>query len=324
MKLSKLKILITGGAGFIGSHLSDVLLELKNEVRVLDNFDSFYDPEEKKRNINHNLKNHNYKIIQGDLLHYPTLKNAMNGVDLVIHEAAQAGVRYCIKYPDKAHSTNVTGTFYVLKAAKELGIKKVIYPSSSSVFGIPKYLPFDEEHPTNPTSPYAASKLAAEKYCQVFHEVYGLNVVTLRYFSVYGPRMRPDLAIREFTKRILEGENPLMIFGGNQSRDWTFISDIVNATLLAAEMEESGGEVFNIGYGGRTKLRELLKLIIEILGKEGKVTIGQKDIYKGDFPHTYADISKAQKILGYKPQIPLKKGLTKFINWYKEIVMYSR
>jgi len=322
MKLHGLKILITGGAGFIGSHLTDMLLKMGNEVRILDNFDSFYDPEEKKRNISHNLKNNNFKLIQGDLLNYSVLKNAMHGADLVIHAAAQAGVRYCIQKPEKAHRTNVTGTLYVLKAAKEMGVNKVVYASSSSVYGIPKYLPFDEEHPTNPTSPYAASKLAAEKYCKVFHEVYELNVVILRYFSVYGPRMRPDLAIREFTDRILAGEQPLMIYGnGNQSRDWTYISDVAKTTLLAAENEEVAGEVFNIGYGRRTTVNELLKLIIKTLGKEGEITIGHREGYRGDFPHTHADISKARKLLGYKPRIRLKRGLSEFLDWYTRFFM---
>lgn len=316
MDLRGFKILVTGGAGFIGSHVVDRLLEMGNEVIVYDNLDPFYDPTEKERNIASHIRDGNFKFVNADILNYKVLKAVMRDVDLVIHEAAQPGVRYSIQNPEKAHYVNATGTLCLLKAAKELNVKKIVYASSSSVYGVPKCLPLDEGHPTNPNSPYAASKLAAEKYCEVFHEVYGLNVVILRYFSVYGPRMRPDLAIRAFTERIIREEPPIIYGDGSQSRDWTYIDDDVEATLLAAANDDTAGDVFNIGCGTRMTINELVMLIAKLLGKEGEVKPLYKDAYRGDFPHTQADASKAKRMLGWSPKVSVVKGLQKFMNWY--------
>jgi len=315
MELKELRILITGGAGFVGSHIADRLLEMNNKVMVYDNFDPFYSG--KEQNISHNLKNKSFKLLGADILDYDTLKVALKNVDVVFHEAAQPGVRFSIKNPAKSHQVNTTGTINVLLAAKETGVKKVIFASSSSVYGIPNSLPISEKHPTNPTSPYAVSKLAAEKYCKVFQEVYGLNIVSLRYFSVYGPRGRPDQVIYSFVSNVLKGEPPVIYGDGTQTRDFTYISDVVDATILAARVDGIAGEVFNIGAGSQISIKGLANTIIKLARKDGIITPIFKESYAGDFPHTFANIQKAEKLLGYKPKAQLKEGLQAFIEWYK-------
>jgi len=312
--MRKLKVLVTGGAGFIGSHLVDKLLKGRNRVIVYDNFDPFYTG--KEQNIEHHLGNSNFTLLKADILDYETLSSAMHNVDVVFHEAAQPGIQYSIKNPKKVHEANVTGTLNVLRAALANKVKKVIHASSSSVYGFPKYLPFDEKHPTNPNSPYAASKLAAEKYCLVYHEVYGLNVVVLRYFSVYGPRQRPDQVIRIFVTNTLE-DKPITIYGdGKQTRDFTYIDDVVNAITRAAEVK-ANGIVVNIGSGKRVSINKLFKTITKLVDKEE-----MKPLYKesntGDFPHTLADITLANKILQYRPTVDLEKGIRNFIDWYQK------
>ncbi len=313
------RIFITGGAGFIGSHLADRLLEQGYQVVVYDNFSDFYSPSEKRANVSKRLKNPRYHLVEGDILDYELLTSAMKGADVVVHQAAQPGVRFSIKNPEKTHEVNVTGTLMVLKAAEKNEVKKVVFASSSSVYGVPKYLPLDEEHPTNPTSPYAASKLAAEKYCQVFQTIHGLNIVVLRYFSVYGPRMRPDLSLRSFVERVLSGQPPIIYGDGNQSRDWTYIDDAISATVAAIEREEAVGEVFNIGCGNRTTVNQAAHMIISLLGKEGEISPIHEPAYKGDFPHTQANIAKARKILGYMPSVSLEEGVKRLIEWCKTV-----
>jgi len=315
MELDGVRVLITGGAGFIGSHVADLLLKRGNDVVVYDNFSPFYSG--KERNIAHNLGRKNYRLVKADILDYKALTEAMDGVDVVFHQAAQPGVRYSIKHPLKSHEINATGTLNVLLAAKESNVSKVVFASSSSVYGIPKRLPMSEEDQTNPNSPYAASKLAAEKYCRVFHEVYGLNVVMLRYFSVYGPRGRPDQVVRAFVDRISRGLPPIIFGDGEQTRDFTYVSDVVEANILAAENEEASGEIFNIGFGGRAGIRELAEMIINLMGKAGEISPIHEKPYAGDFPHTCADTEKASRILGYTPRVELKEGLKRFISWYQ-------
>jgi UDP-glucose 4-epimerase len=196
-------------------------------------------------------------------------------------------------------------------------VKTVINVSSSSVFGEPQYLPIDESHPTNPTSPYGVSKLAAEQYCTVFSRVYGLNTISLRYFSVYGPRGRPDQVIHRFTKNLLAGEPPLIQGDGFQTRDFTFVSDIVDATLAAGESENLGGEVFNLGYGERTSISELANKLITIMGLEGKVKPQYVAEGKGDFPHTQANNQKARRLLNWKPKVSIDEGLRLFVDWFR-------
>lgn len=308
--------MVTGGAGFIGSHLVDKLLGSNNTVIVYDVFDNFYAG--KDQNIRHNLKNRRYKLVRDDILNFETLLSIMKNVDVVFHDAAQCGVRYCIENPKKGHNVNVTGTLNVLIAAKKANVKKVVYASSSGIFGLPYYMPMDEKHPTNPNSPYGVSKLAAEKYCIAFNEVYGLDVVSLRYFSVYGPRGRPDQVIHAFTSAIVQNKPPVIFGDGMQTRDFTFVNDVVEATVLAAECNEVAGEVFNIGYGKENSIKEVYNMIAGILGSKDETQVEYRKTYKGEFPRTLADNTKARDILGWKPKIKLGQGLKIFVDWFIE------
>jgi UDP-glucose 4-epimerase len=301
------KILVTGGAGFIGSNVIDRLIQ-ENEVVCLDNFDPYYNTTIKEQNIRHNIDNKNFKLVKGDLRDSKHLNDLLEDVDYVIHEAAQAGVRPSVKDPKKTLEVNVIGSLNLLNAALDSNVKKIVNASSSSVYGKVEYLPYDEEHPTNPISPYGASKLAVEHYCSVFKELHGLDTVSLRYFTVYGPRMRPDLAIHIFTRKALKGE-PFEIFGdGSKTRDFTYIDDTVDATLLALERGEG---VYNVGGGNRITVEELARKIIELTGSKSKV-IHTKSI-KGDVDHTLADSSKAQRELGWVPKVSIDEGLKRFL-----------
>jgi UDP-glucose 4-epimerase len=313
MQLSDLRILITGGGGFIGSHLADKLLQVGNEVICYDNFDSYY--LNKKKNIEHNLKNPNYKLVKADILNYNLLKIAMKEVDIVFHLAAQPGVRFSIENPQKTVRANILGTVNVLKASLEQKVKKVIFASSSSVYGKPERLPLDEKHPTNPISPYGLSKLCSEKFCQLYHESYKENIVILRYFTVYGPRQRPDMAIHEFVKLLVQGKPPKIFGDGFQSRDFTYIDDAVRGTLLAAENDDAVGEVFNIGGGSKITVNELVELLTRLLRKEQVEPIHIKPKL-GDVTHTHASIEKAKSMLGYQPKTSLPEGLKIFVKWY--------
>lgn len=313
MKLSGLRILITGGAGFIGSHLADKLLQLGNEVICYDNFDSFY--LNKEKNIEHNLKNPKYKLIKADILDYNLLKIAMQKVDITFHLAAQPGVRFSIENPEKTVRVNILGTVNVLKAALEQNVTKVIFASSSSVYGEPKHLPLDEKHPTNPISPYGLSKLCSEKYCQLYHKLYRENIVILRYFSVYGPRQRPDMAIHKFVNLLVQSKHPEIYGDGFQSRDFTYIDDVVQGTILAAEKDTAIGEVFNIGNGSTITVNDLVELLIKLLQKE-QVKPTRTKPKLGDVTHTYASVEKAKFTLGYQPKTLLPDGVKRFAEWY--------
>jgi len=308
-----MKILVTGGAGFIGVHVVDRLLADGHEVICFDNFDPYYSPEIKRANVAEALHSKNFRLIEGDIRDGELIKRILSeeSIDYIIHEAAQAGVRASVRDPRKVHEVNTTGTLNILEAAINSDVKKIVNASSSSVYGKVKYLPFDEEHPKNPVSPYGASKLAAEHYCRVFSELYGLKITSLRYFTVYGPRMRPDLAISIFTRKALNNE-PIEIFGeGTKTRDFTYIDDAVNATLLAIK---KGSDTYNIGGGTRISINELAKKIIEITGSKSKIIYSQN--VKGDAEHTLADVGKAEKELGWKPKISIDDGLRKFIGWF--------
>ncbi len=305
-------ILVTGGAGFIGSHIIGTLLD-RHEVICLDNFDAYYNVEFKKKNIEPFLTNENFKLVEGSILDKKLLGELTEGVEYIFHNAAQPGVRASVNDPMKPHEINTTGTLNVLKASLDSGVKKVINASSSSVYGEVMYLPFNEKHPTRPVSPYGVSKLAAEHYCRVFQEVYGLSTVSLRYFTVFGPHMRPDLAISIFIRKALKNE-PIEIFGdGEKTRDFTYVQNIVEANLLA--MNKGKGE-YNIGSGKRISVNDLARKILSLTGSSSEIIY--RDSVQGDAMHTWADIGKAKKELGYMPKIDLDKGLEKFLEWYKE------
>lgn len=310
--MKKTSVLITGGAGFIGSHLADRLLEENYRVIVYDNFDSFYSG--KISNIEHNRNNPNYSLIKEDILNHAALSSKLQGIDIVFHLAAQAGVRYCIENPVKAHNVNVTGTINVLMAARENKVKKIVYASSSGIFGQLKYVPIDENHPTNPNSPYSATKLAAEKYCLAFHEVYDMDITCLRYFSVYGPRGRPDQVIYKFAHALIDQKQPIIYGNGQQTRDFTYVDDIVDATIRAATVKESTGEVFNIGYGREITIQDVLGTVSKTL-HTAEIKPTYLKTYRGEFPRTYADNRKAAKLLSWKPKTPFEDGVNQYIQW---------
>jgi len=307
-----MKFLVTGGAGFIGSWLCERLVEM-GEVVCLDNFDPYYSPQAKRKNIEPLIEHPDFELVGGSILDRELLDRVFADVDYVFHNAAQAGVRVSVENPGKTHEVNATGTLNVLKAANDCGVRKVINASSSSVYGKVSYLPFDEEHPNVPVSPYGASKLVAEHYCRVFSELHDLETVSLRYFSVFGPRLRPDLAINIFTGKALNNE-PIEIFGdGEKTRDFTFIDNIIDANLRAMER---GSGVYNIGGGERVSINGLAERIVEIVGSESGIFYSES--VKGDAEHTWSDVSKARRELGYKPEVGLDEGLERYVEWYEE------
>ena len=310
-----MKVLVTGGAGFIGSHIVERLLKAEHEVVVVDNLDPYYDVKVKETNVEIFKNNPNYTFVNGDIFDKKLMKELIGNVDAIFHLAAQAGVRASIANPRKTFEINTIGTFNLLEICLDGDIKKFVNSSSSSVYGKVKYLPFDEEHPTNPISPYGVSKLAAEHYCRVFYEVYGLNTVNLRYFTVYGPRMRPDLAISIFTRNALRNE-PIEIFGdGTYTRDFTYIDNIVDLNIKVLKNNSVNGETFNVGTGEQITVSGLAKKIIELTGSSSKVIFSNRE--EGDMEHTLANVGKAKRLLGYEPKYDLDEGLRLFIGWVK-------
>lgn len=306
-----MKILITGGAGFIGSHLIGFFLQNTDyDIICVDNFNNFYAPRIKKANIEPFLSNHRFTLLKGDIRDANLLKNALTDVEFVFHEAAQAGVRISVYDPKNTHDINASGSLNLLQVAIDSDIKKFINASSSSVYGRIKYLPLDEKHPTCPISPYGVSKLMVEHYCRVFSDLYGLETCSLRYFTVYGPRMRPDLAIHIFTQKALNNE-PITIFGnGKKTRDFTYIDDIIRANVFAME---HGKNEYNIGGGHYISIQSLAEEIIRINASSS--IIQYEKPFKGDADHTYANITKAKQELGWYPQVPIEDGLKRYAAW---------
>lgn len=310
------KIVVTGGAGFIGSHIAESCANDGYEVVIIDNLDGYYSLKLKKKNIDYILNGGNATFIRGDITDLDFLRKVIDkDVEYVFHEAAQAGVRISVENPFKPNNVNVLGTLNVLQASLDTDVERVINASSSSVYGKVEYLPFDERHPTQPVSPYGVSKLAAEHYCRVFYEVYGLPIVSLRYFTVYGPRMRPDLAISVFTGKMLKNE-PITIFGdGEQTRDFTYIEDIVDANMKILNTSNADGKVMNIGSGNRISVNDLAKNLRVAIGSSSKINYAGAQ--RGDARHTFADVSLAKKLIGYEPNVSIEEGLKRFVEWYK-------
>lgn len=304
--------LVTGGAGFIGSHLVDGLLKEGHKVMVIDNFDDYYS--RKLQNLMPHKNNDAFELIEGSILNLDLLRKAMRDVDVVFHEAAQAGVRFSVQNPIKVHETNCIGTLNVLIAARDVGVKKVINASSSSVYGDAKELPLKEDMNPEPISPYGVSKLIAEHYCRLFYKLYALRTVSLRYFTVFGERQRPDMAIRIFVDALLENKRPRVFGDGNQTRDFTYVRDIVEANILCMKSSRADGEVLNIGRGESITVNALLELIAELMNKNLNPVYEDRQV--GDVEHTLADITKAKELLGWKPKVSLKEGLRRFIEWY--------
>jgi len=312
MELDGKNALVTGGAGFIGSTLAEQLLRMGCKVTAFDNFDDFYSG--KESNILAAQVNPRYKLLRGTILDETGVDSAVRGVDIVFHLAAQPGVRYCLERPEKAHAVNVTGTFNLLQAARRHNVSKFVYASSSSVYGDPVKIPMEEEHPLRPGSPYAASKLAAEKYCLAFARSYEMKVVCLRYFSVYGPRGRPDQVITAFTEGASRGVPPTIYGDGTNARDFTYVSDVVDATVLSAMSDEADGETMNIGYGKDVKIGAVAEAVIRHFGSTSKIRYMQG--YAGDFSRTICSNRKAQHLLGWRPLVGLDEGLRRYFEWF--------
>jgi UDP-glucuronate 4-epimerase len=311
-----MRILVTGGAGFIGSHLVEKLLATGHEVSILDDFNDFYDPQIKRANI---------AAIAGDVsIHRVDLRDSA-GVNLlfhrekfdaILHLAARAGVRPSISQPQLYYDTNVSGTLHLLEAARHVGIERFVFASSSSVYGLCKEVPFSEDfNLTQTISPYAATKVAAEFLCSTYSHLYQMRIVALRFFTVYGARQRPDLAIYQFTRKIDAGQ-PIDQFGdGTTRRDYTYIDDIIQGVTAALDYHGPLYDLFNLGESETIQLKELIAAIENALGKKAK--INQLPEQAGDVPLTCADISKARKLLGYHPTTKLSEGLPKFVEWFR-------
>lgn len=313
-----MRILVTGGAGFIGSHLVERLLERGDEVICLDDFNPFYDPKIKWDNLANCLNHPCSKIVEGDIRDKVLLDRLFRDgeFDGVVHLAARAGVRASIQQPLLYEEVNVRGTLNLLEASRRFGVGKFVFASSSSVYGQNAEIPFREEDSVDrPISPYAATKIAAELECFTIHHLYGLPVVCLRLFTVYGPRQRPDMAIRKFTRMIAQGE-PIPMFGdGSSKRDYTYISDIIDGIVRAMACDGKF-DIFNLGESRTVELRYLIALIEENLGC--KARIERLPEQPGDVPITFADVSKAQSMLGYDPQVRIEEGVRRFVKWWRE------
>lgn len=313
-----MKILVTGGAGFIGSSLTDRLINNNIKIFCLDNFNDFYDPAVKENNIRQHLESKNFSLIKGDILDKKLLDEvfAHTNFDMIIHLAAMAGVRPSIENPLLYEKVNIEGTLNILECMKKFKIKKMLFASSSSVYGGNKKVPFSEaDNVDQPVSPYAATKKACELLCYNYHHLYDFDIFCLRFFTVYGPRQRPEMAIHKFTRQLYSGQN-ITIFGdGSSSRDYTYIDDIVAGLINCIDRLKSY-EIINLGNSSPIKLMDLVELILSISGKKTEIVIEKPK--PGDVFTTYADIEKAKKIIDFKPQTSIEEGLKKFIKWYEK------
>ncbi|HLZ54628.1 MAG TPA: SDR family NAD(P)-dependent oxidoreductase [Verrucomicrobiae bacterium] len=314
-----MNVLVTGGAGFIGSHVCERLLGDGHAVWALDDLNSFYSPAIKEKNLKEiSSLGKPFTFLSKNLSDIRALEKLFSEVrfDQVIHLAARAGVRPSLDEPEFFQQVNVEGTVNVLEAARRHGVKKALLASSSSVYGVNTKVPFAESDPVfSVISPYAASKLACEALGHVYHYVYRMDVVMLRFFTVYGPRQRPDLAIHKFAKLIHTGK-PIPVYGdGSTERDYTYISDIVDG-VIACTQKKFGYEIFNLGGSQTVKLSRLIELLEAALGK--KAIIDRQPAQPGDVPRTYADISKAQRLIDYRPRVKIEEGIPKFVDWFRQ------
>ncbi len=311
-------LLITGGAGFIGSHLVDRLLASDVErITVVDDFNDFYNPSIKHDNIREHLKDPRYSINEIDIRNRPALEQVFSSnFDCVVHLAARAGVRPSLSEPQLYTETNINGTVNLLELARQHNIKQFVFGSSSSVYGINAKVPFSEDDPIRqPISPYAATKGAGELLCHTYSHLYGLRCVCLRFFTVYGPRQRPDLAIHKFAKLISQ-HKPIPVFGdGTTRRDYTYIDDIIDGVTAAIDYDKSDYEVINLGESRTVELRELISLLEKEL--DTHAIIERQPPQPGDVPQTFADVSKARALLNYQPKTQIEEGLHRFVEWFR-------
>jgi UDP-glucuronate 4-epimerase len=317
--VNKRTILVTGGVGFIGSHLVDKLLNENFRVVVVDNFNDFYAPQIKRENIAAHSANADFRLVEADISRRDELNEvfAEERFNVIVHLAARAGVRPSLENPVGYVESNITGTVNLLELAKDFGVKQFVFGSSSSVYGINSKIPFSEtDEIFQPISPYAATKAAGELLCHTYSYLYEIRTVCLRFFTVYGARQRPDLAIHKFAKSISEGK-AIPVFGdGTTRRDYTYIDDIISGVRAAMDYTASRHEIFNLGESHTVELRELIALLEKSLGKEA--VIDRQPLQPGDVPQTYADISKAKKLLNYQPQTQIEEGISNFVEWFKE------
>ncbi|HVF47594.1 MAG TPA: GDP-mannose 4,6-dehydratase [Pyrinomonadaceae bacterium] len=318
--MSRKKILVTGGAGFIGSHLVDRLLaENWWRVTVVDDLNDFYSPKLKRANIKDHLDDPDYDLIEADIRDAEKMAGivAAGRFDCIVHLAARAGVRPSLAEPKLYVETNVDGTVNLLEAAREHGVPQFVFGSSSSVYGINAKVPFAENDRIHqPISPYAATKAAGELLCHTYSHLYGIRCICLRFFTVYGARQRPDLAIHKFSKLITAGK-PIQVFGdGTSRRDYTYIDDIIQGVRAAIDYDRSLYEIFNLGESETTELNRLIELIEKAVGKTA--VIDRQPMQPGDVPATYADISKSRELLGYDPTTTIEKGIPRFVKWFSQ------
>ena len=314
-----MNFLVTGGVGFIGSHVCERLLEAGHAVCALDDLNDFYDPAIKQSTLRElQSRAQSFSFVHADITNRGELDEIFGSMafDQIIHLAARAGVRPSLENPALYQRVNVEGTVNVLEAARERGVKKITIASSSSVYGVNSKVPFSEADPIfNAISPYAASKLGCEALGHVYHHVHGMDVCMLRFFTVYGPRQRPDLAIHKFA-RLMQSGQPIPVFGdGNTSRDYTYVDDTVDGVMAATE-KEFGYEIINLGESQTVELDRLIELLEQAMGV--KAEINRQPAQPGDVPITFANIEKAQRLLGYNPQVKIEDGIPRFIEWFRQ------
>ena len=314
-------ILVTGGAGFIGGHLAESFVDDGHDVTSLDILEPFYDLGLKEHNIEAarnaaTTTDGSYTFIEGSTTDSELVDELVEDIDIIFHQAAQAGVRASVEEPTKVTKYNINGSQTILEAARKHDVGRVINASSSSVYGKPEYLPYDNDHPTEPVSPYGASKLAVEHYMRVYNEVYGLPTVSLRYFTVYGPRMRPNMAISNFVSRCMRGESPEIYGDGKQTRDFTYVEDIVEANHRLLTDDSADGEIMNIGSTDNIDIATLAEVVRDAI--DPSLEIIHTEARDGDAEHTHADISKATELIGYEPTRDIRTGVAEFIEWYEQ------
>jgi UDP-glucuronate 4-epimerase len=310
-----MQILVTGGAGFIGSQLTERLLQRGDRVTVLDNFDPYYDPAIKRANLAQAVQCETFSLVQADIRDAERVDELFRrqSFDAVVHLAALAGVRLSIEQPQQFVDVNVSGTLVLLEAARRCGKPRFVLASTSSVYGLSQCLPFREDDPLlTPVSPYGATKIACEKLGHIYHSVHGLGVTSLRFFTAYGPRQRPDMAIHSFARAILAGEELTLYGDGSTRRDYTYIDDIVGGIVAAIDARLSY-DVINLGNGNPVELRALVEMLEAVCGRQARVRHASEQ--PGDVPHTCADISHARDVLGYEPLTPASVGIPRFVEW---------
>jgi len=309
-------ILVTGNAGFIGSHLNKALLDKSYRVIGVDNFNDYYNPKFKEENVKELANNENFKQYRVDIVNIEKLEKVFQDseIDLIVHLAARAGVRPSLENPQLYERVNVQGTKNLLQMTEKFKINRFIFGSSSSVYGIQKKIPFSENDVLQkPVSPYAETKLKGEKLCQKYAEKYGINMTILRFFTVYGPKGRPDMAPYLFTKALMKDKTIIKFGDGSSSRDYTYVDDIVAGIIQAIE-KPFKFEIFNLGNNNPVSLNDFIALVEKLTDKKAKIEI--KDRHPADVPKTYADISKAKKLLNWQPETDLETGMKKFVEWY--------